>query len=210
MAVRILLSSAVPLVSVSMAAAFCSVADAGAFANNASAAETTARSSQKLSQKARLSVCDAVYNGELKLGKPVGSALCLNASQEYFKVSQEGSLVEVAFIGELEGQTHLCKVYVDKGAGGVLVGDVEKCTSLPSPSTCAEKVSLETQKALVRAFPTIAHSFSVSRLELVASSDGVDTYTVETSDEVESERWVVTTTSDTSASCRVLEVQKRG
>ena len=163
------------------------------------------------SKKARLAICEAVYGGTFKIDLPIDKAFCLAKTREYLSVPSNAEQNEAAFIGPLSdsatSSSLICKVYLEKLPLGTFAGKVETCQKLAAPRTCSEKVAVETQKALVRRFPAIAQSFGLRDVALLSSAFGVDSYSVVTTDEVESVHWEVETSSDASPECEVKSVR---
>ena len=180
-----------------------------------SLAQGLAPAAKPLSKKARIVTCKAVYEDNLTVGFKVNAALCLGKGVEYIKSNEDDVEIQMAFIGSdfnakdgvATSATHICQVYLEKGPRGSLAPAVETCITLDAPTSCEAKVGVETQKALVRKFPSIAHSFGLGEVVLVSSALGVDRYSVGTTDEVESSQWEVETSSDASAACVIKSVR---
>ena len=165
-------------------------------------------SAQIPSKPERAEICTTVLNLHLGLGLDPKDIDCSAKSAKFYVgISEEGDdgvpgYREFSVILNRKAETVICKVYQDNGNSPF---EVEGCTVFKAPETCAESVSLATAKALVKKYPSIAHSFFIETPELVSTKQNSLSYSVISSDEVESEKWSVKALG-TEQNCKVTKV----
>jgi hypothetical protein len=151
-------------------------------------------SAKPLMASEKRAICDLIYRQWFKFEPLPLSAACSEPNLRFYKgIQEDADYSEFAVIGETAGVTHICKIYsrnADKAAGSRAF-EIEGCSAFDPKPSCEATVKAAVAKSLVRKYPTIAHSFSVEDPVLKNDRGTKRTYLVASSDEVDSENWIV-------------------